>query len=267
MIHLEVVVADTADLLDPSAYDAGALLRWESSATIAGVYVEGGTVALVADVSLYDIWDSAGVLGTWYRTRISDAGGTTFSPYSTPFQTAEHGLYLSVDQFRLLAPSTLTDEALLILLDAAAEEIARCVGAMGETTEWLTPAGNLLMLGRPALSITSITENWNWQPTITLDPDDYEVSASGQTIRRLSTGTNPAWRWYQPSVTYLPQDDLATRQRVQAELVKLSIAFSPGLASQRIGDWTETYTAAGMPSYPEQREALLATLSYGIGIR
>jgi len=86
MIHREVTVENTAELLATPAYGAGSLLRWESSATIDGTYVEGGTIALVSGTSLYDIWDHAGVDGvTCYRTRVSDAGGATFSAYSTPF--------------------------------------------------------------------------------------------------------------------------------------------------------------------------------------
>jgi hypothetical protein len=266
VIHLEVIVADTADLLDAQAYGPGALLRWESSATVDGVYVEGGTVPLVADVSLYDIWDDAGAIGTWYRTRISDAGGTTFSPYSSPFQTADHSLYLSVSQFRLLAPTTLEDEALLILLDAAAQEIVRAIGPAGETTEWLTAQGDLLMLSRSALSISEIVEHGPFiDTTTTLDPTDYEVNGSGQTLRRLYSGPNPARRWYRPFVTYLPVDDTASRQRVQSELVKLTISFTPGLASQTIGTWSESYTDPTKGTYAQQREDILATL-YTAGV-
>jgi hypothetical protein len=245
-----------ADLLDANAYGAGALLRWESSATVDGVYVEGGTIALVADVSLYDVWDPAGAVGTWYRTRISDAGGTTFSAYSSPFQTAEHGLYLSADQFRLLAPTSLADEALLILLDAAAEEIVRHAGPSGEITERLRGRGDALMLSRPCLSVTSIVEH-----DVTLDPDDYELSSTRQVLWRLTDGPNPRrWWGHHVRVTYLPVDDLAERQRAQAELVKLSIAFSPSLASQTIGTWSESYVTNPKP-YAEQRSDILATLT------
>jgi hypothetical protein len=258
MIHLEVIVPDTSDLLDPNAYDSGALLRWESSATVDGAYVEGGTIALVADVSLYDIWDAAGAVGTWYRTRISDAGGTTFSAYSSPFQTAEHGLYLSADQFRLLAPTSLTDEALLILLDAAAQEIVRAAGPSGEITERLSSHGDALMLSRPCLSVTEIIEG-----DVTLDPDDYELSSTRQMLWRLTDGPNPRrWWGHRVRVTYLPVDDLAERQRAQAELVKLSIAFNPTLASQTIGTWSESYVTNPKP-YADQRQDILSTLGGG----
>ena len=55
MRHLEIEVVNAAELLAGEAYGAGALLRWERSATEAGTYVEGGTLALVAGTTLYDV--------------------------------------------------------------------------------------------------------------------------------------------------------------------------------------------------------------------
>jgi hypothetical protein len=82
MIHLQVTVDNTTELLDPNAYGAGALLRWESSADPNGPYVEGGTLGLNPGQSVYDVWDSNGTTLTWYRTRTSNSGGTSFSAYS-----------------------------------------------------------------------------------------------------------------------------------------------------------------------------------------
>jgi len=265
MIRLEVVVADTAILLAAEVYGAGALLRWESCATVDGVYVEGDTIALVADQSLYIIWDAAGVEDTtWYRTRISDSGvGTTFSAYSSPFQTAIHGLYLSVDQFRAFVETPLSDEALLILLDAAAQAIVREHGPAGETTERLRARGDLLMLSRPALSIATVIEDARWS-ALSLADDDYELSSSGQTLYRLSDGTNPGWCWRgRVDVTYTPFDDTAERQRVQRALVMLDINYHSGLTSQQIGTWTETYAANSVFNYEIERAAILASLGGG----
>jgi len=266
MIHLEVLVADAIDLLATEAYGAGALLRWESCATVDGdpvPYAEGGTVALVSGTSVYDVWDAAGVEGvTWYRTRISDAAGTTFSPYSTPFQTATHGMPLSVTQMRAFVTTSLSDEALLILLDAAAEAIVAEIGYPGSTSERMHARGDLLMLSRPALSVTSVTEDGT-----ALAADDYDLSFSGQTLRRLDDGTSPRgyWRGW-VVVASLPRDDTATRQRVQRELVMLDIAFHPGLVSQTIGTWSETYATGSQATYAEQRAAILASLSGGAWI-
>lgn len=87
MIHLTVEVPDAAEVVDPSAYGVGSKLRWESSSSFGGTYVEGGTIVITGTKLEYDIWDPNGTDDTWYRTRISNAGGTTFSPgYSTPIQ-------------------------------------------------------------------------------------------------------------------------------------------------------------------------------------
>lgn len=270
MIHLQVIVADTAELLDAEAYGPGALLRWEWCATVDGAYVEGGTEALVTGVSLYDIWHPAGVLGTWYQTRISNAVPSSYSAYSAPFQTADHGLYLTVDQCRAfpgMPPvAILSDESLLILLDAAAQAIVGYAGPAGEITERLHAHGELLMLSRPALTITTIVEDARWA-AITLDDDDYEISSSGQTLLRLHDGTNPGYHWCgRVDVTYQPQDDTAERQRVQRELVMLDISHQPGLASQSIGTWSETYSSSSTKSYAEQRADILASLGSGVGI-
>ena len=266
MIHLQVVVSDTAELLADEAYGAGALLCWESCDTIDGVYVPGDTVALVTGVGLYDIWDAAGVPGTtWYQTRISDSGGTTFSAYSSPFQTT-HGLYLSVDQFRAYVNSPLTDDALLMLLDAACAAIDDAIGPTGDIREFFRVQGDLLMLSRRAESITTVIEDAR-RSAVTLDDDDYELSTSGQTLYRLSDGTNPRWYWSgRVDVTYRPFDDTANRVRVAVELVKLDLAHQPGLASQTIGTWSETYATGSQATYAEQRAAILASLSGGAWI-
>jgi hypothetical protein len=118
------------------------------------------------------------------------------------------------------------------------------------------------MLSRPAASIGTVIEDY-WGSETTLAADDYEVRSSGQTLRRLHTGTNPAYHWRgRVDVTYTPAVDADTRKRVQLELVKLDLAFSPTLASQTIGTWSETYASG--KAYPEQRAEILASLGSGV---
>lgn len=259
MIHLTVIVANVDELLDPEAYDAGALLRWESSATVDGTYAEGGTVPLVADQFLYDIWDEPGVTTTWYRTRISDSGASLFSPYSTPFQPSSAQLYLTLDQFRAFEPgSTLSDESLLILLQASAADIVGAIGPLGDVVTVLGAHGPLLMLPYRASGIVSVTED-AYGEALSLAADDYELSWSGRTLRRLNDGTNPRdYWWRRVKVTLTPVDDLAQRQRAQLALMRLDITTNPGLASQTIGTWSESYRTDVPVS--EQRAEILATL-------
>jgi len=265
MIHLTVIVANVDELLDAEAYGAGALLRWESSATIDGIYVEGGTEALVAGTLLYDIWDDAGTTTTWYRTRVSDSTAATFSPYSTPFQPASAQLYLTLDQFRAFEPSsTLSDESLLILLQASAADIVGAIGPLGDAVAVLHAHGPLLMLPYRASGIVSVIEDAYGAPT-TLAADDYELSWTAQTLRRLNDGTNPASYWRRRvKVTLSPVDTLAQRQRAQLALMRLDITTNPGLASQTIGTWGESYRTDVPIS--EQRDEILASLIESMAI-
>ena len=147
MIHLQVTVANPAELLNTNAYGAGALLRWESGPTQTGAFVEGGTVALVASTVIYDIWDPAGVEGTWYRTRISNSAATTFSAYSEPIQGGVPTRYAELDDvlaFFDTEPNAKRQARLLNLLDVAtAEFISEMNGrdffrhpATGSATWW-----------------------------------------------------------------------------------------------------------------------------------
>lgn len=85
---LTITVENPEEILNASGFEAGALVRVESCATVDGVYVEIGTVPVVAGTTLYRYYDQVAAAGTWYRTRYSDASDTFWSPYSTPFQAA-----------------------------------------------------------------------------------------------------------------------------------------------------------------------------------
>jgi hypothetical protein len=74
------------ELLNASYLGAGTLLHVESSATQVGGYAELGTVALVAGTYYYAYYHTAGTPGLWYQTRYSNAGGSTFTAYSTAWQ-------------------------------------------------------------------------------------------------------------------------------------------------------------------------------------
>ena len=167
---------------------------------------------------------------------------------------------LTAAQLRSLAPTSLEDAALEILLAAAEQEIDRHAGAAGDVTErFRAERPRVLGLARPAALVVSVT-----QQGVALDPTDYALECGGELLRRLHDGANPAWRWWgHVTVVYTPVDDTASRQRVQAELVRLDIAFTPGLASQQIGTWTETYATSGR-TYAEQRADILASLAGGL---
>ena len=167
---------------------------------------------------------------------------------------------LTVDQFKEHVSTTLGDEAIQRLLDAALESVEAVAGTYdddGTMSEVLTPRGigPLLLLARRADSVTSVVEGLT-----TLASDDYELSPSGFVLRRLDTGTYPSTYWTaEVRVNYLPHTDLSVRDMAQLELARLEIAFTPALVSQTIGSWSETYQQGA--SYTDQRAQILATLN------
>lgn len=172
---------------------------------------------------------------------------------------------LDVDGLRGHVTTDLDDEALGLLLDAAYEAIDAYAGtgAAGDypasLTELISPGpGDLLMLSRPAAGITSVIECDS-----TLAADDYELIGA-QMLRRLTTGTHPSSRWrgrVQP--TYEPKADENERDRVAIALVNLDVNHSPGLVSEKLGDWAETHASGADGSYAAQRADILASLHPG----
>lgn len=172
---------------------------------------------------------------------------------------------LTVEQAQGHITTTLGTDELQRLLDAAEEDINNFLGPGAGTydeptaiNELITTQSDLLLLGRPAEEILTVIE-----VTTTLAADDYELRSSGHTVRRLNTGTNPRRWWYgRIDITYVPRTIAATKERVQLELLELSINFTPGASSERIGDWAETLPTGGQSqaSIEEQRAAILAGL-------
>lgn len=81
---LRIEVENSAELLNASAYDAGALIKLEYSTDGTNYSVLSST-AIVSGTSLYTLYHAAGTTTTLYRTRYSNSGGTIFSEYSDAF--------------------------------------------------------------------------------------------------------------------------------------------------------------------------------------
>jgi hypothetical protein len=168
---------------------------------------------------------------------------------------------LTVDGLRDFIETSLDDTSLGLYLDAAYEAIDAILGPAGyddspsPVTEVVTGvAGPLLMLAKPAESITLIVE----QDT-ELAQDDYELIGN-QLVRRLSTGTNPRTCWYgRVMPTYQPVSDVNTRDRAAIALVQLDLNHEPGVASERLGDHAISFGSAD--DYTRDRAAILASLS------
>lgn len=85
--------------------------------------------------------------------------------------------------------------------------------------------------------IASVTE-YPWGATTGTD-----VGESLYVVRPDGLDRGPYWWPYRTVVTYTPANTLALRQMAIVELVRISIAWDPALASQSIGDWSESYRA------------------------
>jgi hypothetical protein len=107
MQQITAFVPDPAGLLDPSAFGAGALVRWENGAAIGGPFTEQGTRAITIGTSAYIFWDPTGTPATWYRTRYSDSGGSLFSDYGAPFSPSVN--YATLDDVLDTFETTITD--------------------------------------------------------------------------------------------------------------------------------------------------------------
>jgi hypothetical protein len=79
-----------------AAYGTGALLRWESGASSSGPFTERGTTVLDPIVTFYAFDDPS--VSAWYRTRFSDAGGTSFSAYAAVDSVGGYCSLLDVKQ-------------------------------------------------------------------------------------------------------------------------------------------------------------------------
>lgn len=172
-------------------------------------------------------------------------------------------MLLTLDEYRGLNPeaTSLEDESLQLLLDAAEAEITRAAGPVGSVTEFLA-GGRTVTLSRRASSVTSVTETDHFTHAETiLSADDYVAWPGGYVIERQSGGTNSRYRWHdRVTVEYVPADDVDIRKVVQSDLVNLMESFAPGLTSETVGAWSRTLASNSVWNQLEEREAILARL-------
>jgi hypothetical protein len=153
------------------------------------------------------------------------------------------------------------DDALVQLLDAAEAAIVQVAGTSGAYTELLPGGWPTLILARQIGTLTTITESFDGTPLV-LASDDYRHIAGGYVLNRLSTGTNPGYSWSgRVQVIYTPANDMALRIEAQVNLLRQMSTRHPGLSSQAIGDWAESYLSSS--EYEEERDAILDRLSPG----
>lgn len=168
------------------------------------------------------------------------------------------GYPLTVEEFQAIVTTTASEELIQSLLDAAEATIDDVLGPPGgPVNELISARGELIRLSRPAASIEAVLE-----ASRTLETTDYELRSGGRIVRRLKTGQWPYIRGWRGGIdiTYTPVDDTDTRIAAQTALVRLGLDYKPGVTSERIGEWAETFAQGGM-GYVQARDSILASLT------
>lgn len=167
---------------------------------------------------------------------------------------------LTLDQLREHVTTSLGDEALQRVLDAAYASIEEYAGEEDVATVLAVGGQRFLALDRPAYSVTSVVEDYGSSAPVTLAADDYIVHPGGYVIERNSGGTNSRSSWYRRVyVTFVPKDDAALRDMVAVDLVALDLTVKLGVTMEVVGSWTQQY--AQSKSYDELRDEALSRLS------
>ena len=173
---------------------------------------------------------------------------------------------LTPTQMREHIENDLSDTELQRVIDAAEQDIVQRYGPHVTQTDELDECqlSTALFLSRPAATITTVTEEIHVSGDIdqtVLSANDYDLTADGFRLRRLSSGDNPRATWGDVVViAYVPVDESSKREGVEIAMVKLDIQFG-GLDSEKVGDY-----AATQQKYEENRNKALSRLQKRMGI-
>lgn len=221
MIKLTFTVPDPDDLLASNAYDAGALIRVERSATSDfATTTEITTIALVAATYSYEHWDTSGTSASWYRVRYSKASPTLsghYSAYGDPFQVGSSG-YTDLDDVTSFYkfPDDLDDALLAEIIDDVNGTITDEVGvalyptgdtvrlydgsrAMRNGTRLYIPGGIRTLTGIRIADETNGTLNTATLGDFLLRPKSFE-RRPGQPAMWIDISRTPAgsYPWFPP---------------------------------------------------------------------
>lgn len=167
---------DPDEILNAGAYGAGALLRLQSSASEGGAFADVAgtgstpTTTVITGTRLYTGYDPAGIVSTWYRVRVENAGGTRTGDWCAAFQVAgeDDGQICSLYDVvqRLTGTVAANDKELLaeFIRDATTDIEGYCERwfvprpLSGTTTVLLTPtsSGYSVRFPKGIRSVTSI---------------------------------------------------------------------------------------------------------------
>ncbi len=139
-----VTVENPDELLDAGLYGAGAVIRFQSSATEGGAYADLSgtgstpTKVIVTAVRSYTGFDPIGTVSTWYRTRYENVGATRVSDWTTAIQAGDEtgGLLASVYDVEQELGETLSANDRENVLDKLRQVT---VAIEGYTGRWFVP--------------------------------------------------------------------------------------------------------------------------------
>ncbi len=164
---------------------------------------------------------------------------------------------LTVAELREHVESALPDTALERLLAGCELAIAQWAGPLsfdedGHVVEVVdvarAPGRALLRLRQAPATVFSVLDIHGGVES-ELEPSAYRVEE--RYLRRLGDGVWGEWT----RVTHAPVDDSAVRRTVLIQLVQLELNVQPGMASQGVGPWSESYG-----KYLRQRNELLRAI-------
>lgn len=131
---IRVTVENPDELLNVGMYGALAIIRLQSSALEAGPFVNEATATITTGGRIYTLFDADGSISTWYRTRYENAGGTSVSEWSAPFQVADEGagqlcsIYDAKQRLKIADSDTSDDEYLLETIAQVSADIQTLAG-------------------------------------------------------------------------------------------------------------------------------------------
>jgi hypothetical protein len=178
---------------------------------------------------------------------------------------------LTKDEIRKHLPDYPTgaafDDALQRLLNTAQAAIDRAAGPPGNVVEWFETSSKYVHPSRPAAGIVSVKELVGTTET-TLATNDYRLWPGGATLERLVTGTNARGAWTGRVVLeYTPaRPTEVEREFAQLQLVKLFLAYHPGLTQETIGSWSQAFASNERWNWAIERDAILEALGAGSAV-
>lgn len=180
---VKITVENASEILNAGAYDAGAVIRLQTSATETGSFADVAgtgstpTLAVVSGTRAYTGYDPNGTSSSWYRTRYENAGATRLSDWTPAFQVGDEtagqlcSLY-DVQQVAGQSASGTDDELILEVIKQVSRGIENYCGRWfaprplsGTTTlRFHTDYGFTLHIPRGIRSITTLNIATEDQP-------------------------------------------------------------------------------------------------------